>query len=242
MKKYLGTIRWYIAGTMVSNLIEAVISAVMLLFPGWLIDNYQKGLSYVGKLLAAYAGVFLIYLIEAYLSNRLADYRRIKFERAIKKDFFDAVIRRDFKSFHRYDVAEYISMQATTSRKCAQNYLSPLLSIIRSIMMIIVFGVSLVIFVDISIALVILLFSVAVVFVPKLTDKGLARRNKEYMDGVGQYTASVKLLYEAHDILDYKGRQKLSVLHNGALNHVLGLNMHFRKLNSLGYGSERRFG
>lgn len=233
MKKYLNTIRWYIASTVVANLVEAVINAVMLLFPGWLIDNYQKGFFYVGKLLAIYAGVFMIYLVEAYFSNRLADYRRIKFEKNIKKNFFDAVIQRDFKAFHQYDVAEYISMQANDITEMCQNYLSPLLSIIRSIMMIAVFGVSLVIFVDISIAVVILFFSVVVVFVPKLTDKELAKRNKDYMDEIGKYTTSTKLLYEAHDILDFKGRKKLSELHNEELDHVLNLNMHFRKLNSL---------
>ncbi|MCD8075167.1 MAG: ABC transporter ATP-binding protein/permease [Lachnospiraceae bacterium] len=233
MKKYLNTIRWYIVGTIAANFIEAVISALMLLFPGWLIDNYQKGFAYTGKLLAAYAGVFLIYLVEAYCSNRLADYRRIRFEKAIKKDFFNAVIQRDFGTFHQYDVAEYISMQANDITEMCQNYLSPLLSIIRSVMMIAVYGVFLVIFVDISIAMVILIFSVAVVFVPKLTEKDLAKRNKGYMDGIGRYTASAKLLYEAHDILDFKGRKKLTELHDGELDHVLNLNMHFRKLNSL---------
>ncbi|MCD8046825.1 MAG: ABC transporter ATP-binding protein/permease [Clostridiales bacterium] len=233
MKKYLNTIRWYIAATIAANFIEAVISAVMLLFPGWLVDNYQKGFAYVGKLLAAYAGVFLIYLIEAYLSNRLADYRRIRFEKNIKKDFFDSVIQRDFGAFHQYDVSEYISMQANDITEMCQNYLSPLLSIIRSVMMIAVYGVFLVVFVDISIAAVILVFSVAVVFVPKLTDKDLAKRNKGYMDGLGRYTASAKLLYESHDILDSKGRKKLTELHDRELDHVLGLNMHFRKLNSL---------
>ncbi len=207
MRKYLNTIRWYIAATIAANFIEAVISAVMLLFPGWLVDNYQKGFSYVGKLLVAYACVFLIYLVEAYVSNRLADYRRIRFEKNIKKDFFDAVIQRDFRSFHQYDVSEYISMQANDITEMCQNYLSPLLSIIRSVMMIAVYGVFLVIFVDISIAMVILIFSVAVVFVPKLTDKELAKRNKGYMDGLGRYTASSKLLYESHDILDFKGRK-----------------------------------
>ena len=61
MRKYLHTIRWYIAATIAASLIEAVISAVMLLFPGLLIDNYQKGFSYMGKLLAVYAVVFFLY-------------------------------------------------------------------------------------------------------------------------------------------------------------------------------------
>lgn len=176
MKKYLKTIRWFIAASIFLNMVEAVITSIMLLFPGLLIDNYQKGFSYIGKLVAAYAGAFLLYLAVAYLSNRLSDFRRIRFERAIKKDFFDAVIRRDFKAFHQYDTAEYISMQANDITEMCQNYLSPLLSILRSIMMLVVFGIALVLFVDISVAAVILIFSAVVVFVPRLTAEGLAAR------------------------------------------------------------------
>lgn len=232
MKKYLKTIRWFIAASIFLNMVEAVITSIMLLFPGLLIDNYQKGFSYIGKLVAAYAGAFLLYLAVAYLSNRLSDFRRIRFERAIKKDFFDAVIRRDFKAFHQYDTAEYISMQANDITEMCQNYLSPLLSILRSIMMLVVFGIALVLFVDISVAAVILIFSAVVVFVPRLTAEGLAARNKNYLDGVGRYTATSKTLYEAHDILDRKGGEKLSELHEGALDHVLSLNMIYRRLNS----------
>ena len=232
MKKYLWRIRGFIALSLLLSLVEAILTSAMLLFPGLLIDHYENGALYIGKLVAAFVLIFALYLLDAYIGNRVSDHRRVRFEKAIKKDFFDAVICRDFKDFHRYDVAEYISMQANDITEMCQNYLSPLLSVWRSVIMLTVFGVSLVIHVNIYLALLILGFSALMVFVPNLTAEKLAARNKDYLDGVGQYTAAAKTLYEAHDILDSKGRQKLSDLHEKELDRVLDKNMFFRHLNS----------
>ena len=182
--------------------------------------------------MVAYAVLFVLYLINAYLSNRASDYRRINFGKAIKKDFFDAVIQRDFQSFHKYDVAEYISMQTNDISEMCMNYMNPLFSILDATVMIAIFGTSLVIFVNINIALIILLFSALIVFVPRLTANNLAKRNGAYLENVGQYTSIVKTLYEAHAILDRKGRKKITQLHGRALDHVMNLFNHFRRLNS----------
>lgn len=232
MKRYILKIRGILCCSVVLSLANAVINALMLLFPGWLIDGFSKGLPYIVKLMVAYAVLFVLYLINAYLSNRASDYRRINFEKAIKKDFFDAVIQRDFQSFHKYDVAEYISMQTNDISEMCMNYMNPLFSILDATVMIAIFGTSLVIFVNINIALIILLFSALIVFVPRLTANNLAKRNGAYLENVGQYTSIVKTLYEAHAILDRKGRKKITQLHGRALDHVMNLFNHFRRLNS----------
>lgn len=232
MKRYILKIRRILCCSVVLSIVKAVINALMLLFPGWLIDGFSKGLPYIVKLLAAYTVLFVLYLINAYFSNRAADYRRINFEKAIKKDFFDAVIQRDFQSFHKYDVAEYISMQTNDISEMCMNYMNPLFFILDAAVMIAIFGTSLVIFVNINIALIILLFSALIVFVPRLTANNLAKRNGVYLENVGQYTSTVKTLYEAHAILDRKGRKKITQLHGSALDHVMNLFNHFRRLNS----------
>ncbi len=233
MKKYLGAIKGYIVLSIVFSMIEAIFTSIILLFPGWLVDNYQKGMSYIFRLTILYMIAFSIYLLDAYCSNRVADHRRIKFESSIKKDFFNAVASRDFKKFHAYDTAEYISMQSNDITEMCQNYLSPLLSIYRSLLLITAFGISLICFVNYYIAAVIFFFSFIVVFVPKLTADKLAMKNKHYLDQVGQYTSKVKKLLEAHDILDCSGRKKIKELHREELDDVLAANMKFRKINSL---------
>ena len=233
MKKYIKNIRGYVVLSILFSIFEAIITSITLLFPGWLIDNHAKGLSYVTKLTILYVGCFAIYLVIAYCSNRISDFRRVKFEKSIKKDFFDSIISRNYLNYHEYDTAEYISMQANDITEMCQNYLSPLLSIYRSVILIVAFGISLVVFVNYYIALVIFFFSVIVVFIPKITSEKLSGTNKVYLDAVGKYTAKVSKLLEAHDILDSRGKSKVKQIHNEEIDNVLKLNMKFRKINSL---------
>lgn len=233
MKKYLWKIKGFIAAGIFFNLLEAVLTSTLLLFPGLLIDNYHKGPKYVFHIVSIYVIIFTVFLVEEYFFNRTSDYRRIKFEKNIKKDYFDSAIYRDFREFHQYDTEEYISMQANDITEMCQSYLSPLFSIYRSLLLIITFGISLILFVNFYVAAVILLFSVIVIFVPRLTADQLAKRNKAYLNQVGKYTTAVRNLLESHDILDSKGRKAISELHEKKLKEVLSSNMTFRRTNSL---------
>lgn len=236
MKKYVIKMHGILLASVGLSLIKAVLNALMLLFPGWLIDGFSKGFQYdVAKMLVAYICTFLLYLLNAYFSNRMADYRRINFESAIKKDFFDAVIQRDFQPFHKYDVAEYISIQTNDIAEMCMNYINPLFFIIDAIIMITVFGITLVVFVNICIAAIILLFSATVVFIPRLTAGNLAKRNEAYLNSLGQYTSTVKTLYESHAILDGKGRDTVSNLHGRMLDNVMKKFNLFRRLNSFAF-------
>ncbi|MDY6323651.1 MAG: ABC transporter ATP-binding protein [Catonella sp.] len=233
MKKYLFKMRWLLAGSVVVSIIESVVTAVMLLFPGWLVDGYKKGLPYMEKLFAGYTVTFVLYLLMAYLGNRCGDKRRLGFEKMLKKDFFDSVISRNFKSFHEYDISEYISMQANDIAEMTQNYMNPLYSIFNSTIMIVVFGISLIIFVNVYVTIFIIGFTVLTVFVPRITANELAKRNRAYLDGLGKYTKSIHTYFKSHVILDRDGQDTIKRRHNDDLNGVFLKYMNYRKLNSL---------
>ena len=130
MKKYVYKLKGLLFISVIFSVINAVINAAMLLFPGLLIDNYKKGFPYIQKMLLIYAMVFIGYMINAYFSNRAADYRRILFEKAIKKDFFTSAIEQNYKSFHSRDVGEYISLQTNDIAEMCMNYMNPLFFIL----------------------------------------------------------------------------------------------------------------
>lgn len=232
MKKYLLSIKLHIISSLILYTLEVIITSVILLIPGFLIDHYTQGKMYIVDLVLLYIVIFSLYLVVCYFSNRVADYRRIKFEKQIKADFFEAVINKKYLAFSKYDVGEYLSMQANDITEMCQNYLSPLLAVIRSFIMIIVFGISLIVFVDFSIALFIILFSVVVVLIPNITGNNLAERNKNYMQETGRYTSAVSKYFGSYAILDKSAKDKITKLHQKDLNQVLDTNMHFRRLNS----------
>ena len=51
MKKYVYKLKGLLFISVIFSVINAVINAAMLLFPGLLIDNYKKGLPYIQKML-----------------------------------------------------------------------------------------------------------------------------------------------------------------------------------------------
>ena len=124
-------------------------------------------------------------------------------------------------------------MQANDITEMCQNYLSPLLSIYRSLLLIVAFGILLMLFVNFYIAILIFIFSLIVVFIPKITAKELANKNKRYMDAIGRYTANINKMFGAHDILDEKSKKRIKEIHGDNIEDVLAYNMDYRKTNSL---------
>ena len=233
MFKYIYKLKGLLFLSVILSIINAVINAAMLLFPGLLIDNYGKGFIYIKKMLIIYSIVFVAYLLNAYFSNRAADYRRILFEKSIKKDFFKAVIEQNYQSFHSRDVGEYISLQTNDITEMCMNYMNPLFFIIDSIVMIIIFGISLIKYVNIYVTIAVILFSLMVVFIPSLTGKSVSKRNSRYLNKLGKYTSTVKALYESHEILDNEGKKKINSYHKKELDEVMYEHMRYRRLNSL---------
>lgn len=182
MKSFLLHIRTYIIISLFLFLSEITATSIILLFPGLLIDSFINNKLSLINMIILYIVTFSIYLLITYISNRVADYRRIKFEKKIKQDFFESIMRKSFLKFYEYDLGEYISMQSNDITQMCQHYLSPLLAIFRSIIMIIIFGISLIIFTDTIIAMVIIVFSFFVVFVPKITEHSLSRKTKYILE------------------------------------------------------------
>ena len=94
MKKYVYKLKGLLFISVIFSVINAVINAAMLLFPGILIDNYKKGLPYIQKMLFIYALIFIGYMINAYFYTfTLFKTRRI-YE---KTDVYDLGFGNDFR-------------------------------------------------------------------------------------------------------------------------------------------------
>jgi hypothetical protein len=58
MKKYLGIIKKEIFLTLLTGALLSFITSLLVLLPGYLIDNYEKGVSFVVKLVLIYFFAF----------------------------------------------------------------------------------------------------------------------------------------------------------------------------------------
>lgn len=233
MSRYLLKIKKYIILSIIYEIILTISVSLMIYMPGYLIDNYKKGFNFILKLSLIYLVTFIIYLFFAYVANRNSDKRRYVFELSIKNDFFKSLINKNYQEFSKYHTDEYISMQTNDITELCTNYLSPLMAIYNNIIMICIFGVVIIIFVDLSISAVIISLSAFMVFVPKLTEKKLANNNSEWLKCVARYAIIVRKFFESFMILDTLSKIKLIKKNREELKKVMDANMEYRKINSL---------
>lgn len=235
MKDYLKNIKFLIAISLLLFLLETVITSLILYTPGYVFDRYKKETFSIKITVITLVFLFLGYVLVCYGSNRLADYRRIIFEKNIKLDFFNSIMRKNQNKFSEYKLNEYISIQSNDITEICQMYLSPTIGIFRSILMIIIFCVTLIIFVDKTITIVILGLSFLSVLTPNLTEKKLSNLNDIYLREVGRYTDKISEYYKFHKVLDRSDIKKIIEEHRKDLELVFDKNMDFRKINSLAF-------
>ncbi|WP_291579714.1 ATP-binding cassette domain-containing protein [Clostridium sp. UBA6640] len=215
MKKYINKIKWYILIGIIFDALYTLTIAIVPYMQKLLFDNaLNEGIGWVLKLSLLYFIFMILGLIFLYVSERCAWKRSIIFETELKKDFFQSISRYSYKRFSQRDIGEYISMQGNDITALEQDYLQPLISIVQSINMLIIYSVIMFVFVDFRIALVIFLSSLVSVFVPKITAKTLAKRRNEYLVQVGRYVSCIKDFFEGFKLIDNRTRNNICKEHD----------------------------
>lgn len=215
MKKYINKIKWYILIGIIFDAFYTLTVAIVPYMQKLLFDNaLNKGIGWVLKLSFLYFIFMILGLIFLYISERCAWKRSIMFETELKKDFFQSISRYSYKRFSERDIGEYISMQGNDITAIEQDYIQPLISIIQSINMLIIYSVVMFVFVDFRIALVIFLSSLVSVFVPKITATTLAKRRNEYLTQVGRYVSCIKDFFEGFKLINNRTRDNICKEHD----------------------------
>ncbi len=221
MKKYIDKIKWYILIGIIFDALYTLTIAMVPYMQKLLFDNaFDKGIRWVLKLSLLYF-IFMIFgLIFLYISEKYTWKRSIIFETELKKDFFQSISRYSYKRFSERNIGEYISIQGNDITALEQEYLQPLISIIQSINMLIIYSVVMFVFVDFRIALVIFLSSLVSVFVPKITAKTLAKCRNIYLTQVGRYVSCIKDFFEGFKLIDSRTRDNIWKEHDKIIKEI----------------------
>ncbi|NCU33614.1 MAG: DUF4838 domain-containing protein, partial [Candidatus Moranbacteria bacterium] len=121
------------------------------------------------------------------------------------------------------NVGEYISILDNDVSELQQLKLEGIIDIIKSANMLMIYTVALIYFVDIRIALVIIISSLVSAFVPKLTSKKLSFKKKKYLKHLGEYINYTDDFFKGHASLDLDSKENIcrvnynNLLKNGEL-------------------------
>lgn len=203
MKKYLYNIKKYIAAQIMWDLFGVLCLAVAPLLQEWIFDyGLEHSLQEILAVIAAYFLLLIFYSVSQFFCALFSFKGGILFEKNLKKDFFRTVFHMDSSKFYKKSIGEYISLQGNDITALEQDYLQPIISIIRSVNMMIVYGLVLFLGIDWRIALMILLTSILAIAIPKLMGGKLTKTRTAYQKQMGKYVTVITDLLEGFHIIN----------------------------------------
>ncbi len=234
MKKYITDIKWLIILQVVFDALFSMTIAAIPYLQKLLFDNIlDRGVKWVFVLAFLYLACVISGSIFIFISEKCSWKGAIRFEMSLKRDFFKAISRYSYQKFSAKDIGEYISIQGNDITALEQDYLTPLIAIIKSINMLIIYGIFLFFFVDWRIALTIFLASLIAVFVPKITSKTLSKRRNIYLQQMGRYVSRIKDFWEGFKLINSRTRGCIEYEHEKVLRKTADKRYHFGRFKVL---------
>lgn len=201
------------------NSIAAITSALFPYFREKLIDNAVFGnMNSIWKIFGIYLLAVLVFLITTYTCNIVQWKTGIGFEQTVKSKLFAKIIALRYDEYKKNKVGEYISMQSNDITAMEQDYLTPLIAMISSIISVVINSIIVVIVVDYRIALTIIMLSLIFTFIPELFERGLSKARGNYSASQAEYTSRVTEFYEAHSLVTKDTYLQIKKRHEDVLN------------------------
>lgn len=235
MKKYIYNIKYFIIIQIISDAFASIALAYTPILQKDFFDSVSKG-KYVNfkMFILLYLSCIIASMLLSYISTITACKGGIHFEKILKSDFFKAITNYSYRRFSSKDVGQYISLQGNEISELETDYLSSILKITKAINVLIVYGVTLFVFVDWRIGIVIAFTSIlSVVVFPRFTSKELAKRQKLYLDNMGKYVSKIKDLLEGFKLIDSISKNNIIEEHEKILDDTAKKRFHYGKMRTL---------
>ena len=152
--------------------------------------------------------ILVICYVIAIFSNSIFQYisqvyewkTSVEFNKVIKQNLAESILSIDFKKFKEKTVAEYLSVFNNDVEAINEEFLDPLLDIIKSCISLSIYTISLIIFVDWRVAAVIIFLSLCAPIISKYLSPLLTKNQRRFLESLELYTQRLS------DILSMKSR------------------------------------
>lgn len=238
MKKYLFKVKKYIILQVLFDFIGVICLAIAPLIQKWLFDyGLQSVPSQIVKAILLYGLLLVTYSLMQYFCILVAFKSGISFETRLKENFFEKIFNMNSKIFHKRQVGEYISIQANDITALEQDYLQPVIDVIRSVNMMLIYGFVIFLNINYKIGLVIVFFSILAIFIPKIFGKLLDKSRMNYQKSLGKYTAIISDLLEGFGLINPTTINNIKNRHNEILHKTASKRYEFGKKKALVLGA-----
>lgn len=222
MKKYIMKVKKYIVGQIAVNAILVIILSFLPVIQKDLFDTIeQKRELNIGNYIFLYLLSLVVIAMLSYFDCVITSRGSIEFRRLLKKDLFRAITFYSNKRFIEKSVPEYISIFNNDLAAIDEDYLSGIVSISKAINMIIIYSLTIMIFFDWRIAVLLSVISIiSITIFPQFTSKKLAREKHEELEKKELYTLKFTDLLKGIRLFNKRTRKHLELEHEKKLGEM----------------------
>lgn len=126
----------------------------------------------------------------------------ISFEKALKQSVITKIFQQNYTNFKQKTNSEYLSLMSNDITAIEQDYLKPLIDVIRSTIHLIIYTIVLIIGINYKIAIIIISLSIIAIAAPKMLGNRLENARSLYQKNLGKYTTLLSDLLSGFKLID----------------------------------------
>ncbi|NQP53329.1 ABC transporter ATP-binding protein [Streptococcus suis] len=215
MKKIIYQLKPVIAIQLVFHILYSFTNVVLPELNKYLFDHiFQMGWTGLVWLLLAYALTIIANSVFQYISQVYEWKVSQGFYVNAKKGLANSLLSQPLAKFSEKNVSAYLSIFDNDLETIEESYLSPLMDIIRSSLSMVIYAVSLFLFVHPLVAVGIILSSALAVFIPKWISGPLSQRQRAFLQSLESYFQVVTDLFSAKNRVNSETFGSISRVHH----------------------------
>ena len=235
MKKYIMKVKKYLISQIIIDALLVIILSFLPVIQKNLFDTIEgKGELHIGNYIFLYMFSLIIIAVLAYFNYLITSKGSIEFRRILKKDLFRSITFYNNKKFIEKSVPEYISIFNNDLASIDEDYLLGMVSIIKAVNMIIIYSVTIILFFDWRIAILLSVISViSITIFPRFTSKKLANQKYEELKKTELYTLKFTDLLQGIRLFNNKTRKHLELEHEKKLGEMAYIEYKYGRMRSI---------
>ena len=185
------------------------------------------------KLIVCYLLAIVCNSLFQYISQVYEWKTSVEFNRVVKGKLCDFLLSSEVTTFNSKTIAEYLSVFNNDVEVLSEEYLDPLLDIIKSCMSLVIYAVSLIVFVDWRVAIVIIALSLCSPFVSKYLAPYITIKQRSFLEGLEVYSQRLADIFSMKSRINSETIKTFRKLHQQQLDETEKNRLHYGKIKTL---------
>ena len=185
------------------------------------------------KLIVCYLLAIVCNSLFQYISQVYEWKTSVEFNRVVKGQLCDFLLSSSVSTFNSKTIAEYLSVFNNDVEVLSEEYLDPLLDIIKSCISLAIYAVSLIVFVDWRVAIVIIALSLCSPFVSKYLAPYITIKQRRFLEGLEVYSQRLADIFSMKSRINSETIKTFRRLHQQQLDETEKNRLHYGKIKTL---------